>query len=344
MPAGAHLRSLTVAECNNVTHIDADRASSLRSFRLSSALLPTYDISGTASLDDLYICVRGRNSHPVKQWIKALPNLSNLTVLTICSIALRRVYALARFGSATCLTELRNLPSLRDLQLLMFSMDSTNLAHIYMFFRCCRCPLLEKLFVQLPTSSHDIFMDNFMLVAEEDEPDEELSEEDKPYAELSEEDEPDAELSEEYETEEEVLEEGVSEEYILEERLEYEDVYEEDPSDENMPDEEQSEEGVPGYGLNNVIFAKMINFKGHFFEMRLVSFLLRKATGLKKLLLIAPKGNHMEALRKEPMDTSCFLEAELLRLKNASQNAQIVLSESDPAAIQPMHSDVFAKF
>ncbi|CAN6177018.1 unnamed protein product [Urochloa humidicola] len=42
--------------------------------------------------------------------------------------------------------------------------------------RCCRCPQLERLFVQLPSSSHDIFEDNFLEVAEEDvdEPDEDM--------------------------------------------------------------------------------------------------------------------------------------------------------------------------
>ena len=159
-------------------------ASGLLSLRLSSALLPTYDILSTAPLEDLYICLRGRSCNPLKQWIQALPNLTNLTVLTIFRIALRvcpqcclvpfhqdcpapfvwlwsvsfeftvvfalqRVYALARFGSATCLTKLRKLPSLRELQLLMFATASTNLAHIYMFLRTCRCPQLERLFVQV---------------------------------------------------------------------------------------------------------------------------------------------------------------------------------------------------
>jgi hypothetical protein len=45
---------------------------------------------------------------------------------------------------------------------------------------------------------------------------------------------------------------------------------------------------VPLYGLNKLIFAKLTKFKGHYFEMRLVSFLLRRATGLQKLLLLVP--------------------------------------------------------
>ncbi|CAD6342645.1 unnamed protein product [Miscanthus lutarioriparius] len=84
------LRSLTVAECNRVTQLYAGMASGLRSFRLSSALLPIYEIAATAQPDDLYICLRGPCiSYPLKHWIQALPNLANLMVLTICSIALR---------------------------------------------------------------------------------------------------------------------------------------------------------------------------------------------------------------------------------------------------------------
>ncbi|KAF8687393.1 hypothetical protein HU200_043083 [Digitaria exilis] len=87
--SGAHLRSLTVAECNRITRLDASRATGLRSFCLSSAQLPTYNIPATASLDDLYLSLRGQNCEPIKHWIQALPNLANLTVLTICSVALR---------------------------------------------------------------------------------------------------------------------------------------------------------------------------------------------------------------------------------------------------------------
>ncbi|KAL6603166.1 hypothetical protein ACP70R_043527 [Stipagrostis hirtigluma subsp. patula] len=309
------LRSLTVAECSRVTCLYADNATGLRSFRLSSALLPTYRIAATALLEDLYISLRGRSRrYPLKRWIQALPNLANLTVLTICSIALRRIYALARFGSATCLTKLRKLPSLRELQLLMFAMDRTGLAHIYMFLQTCRFPQLERLFVQLPTSSRDISARNSLAVVEDDEPEEELSEEDL--------------------TEDELLAEELGQEYMLGERPFYEDVYEED----------LLEEDVLEYDLGNLTFVRMMKFKGHYFEMRLVSFLLRMSTGLKKLLLVAHEGNHMDAVRKDPLDISDFLETKLLPLERASPNVQIILSECDSAGIQPVHSDVFAKF
>ncbi|CAN6162986.1 unnamed protein product [Urochloa humidicola] len=342
--AEAHLRSLTVAECNRITHIDASRASGLRSFRLSSSRLPTYNIAATAPLEDLYISLRGQNFNPIKHWIQALPDLANLRALTICSIALRRIYALDHFGSATCLTRLSCLPSLRELQLIMLEMNYTNLAHMYAFLRCCLCPHLEKLFVQLPSSRHDIYADNSLEVAEEDEQDEELYEDGAPD---EEEDEPVEQLSEGYEAEEELLLEQLSEEYMRKERLYYEDVYEEDlpeenapedeqfeevaavdeQSEEDVPEDEQSEEDRPLYGLNNLVFAKLMKFKGHYFEMRLVSFLLRRATGLQKLLLVPPMGggNYTEALGDEPLDTSSFLET-ILDFEKASPDVEIVLT------------------
>jgi hypothetical protein len=84
-----HLRSLTVAHYNLITHLDASRASGLCSFHLSSARDPTYSIAATAPHEDLYISLRGLSGNPIKHWIQALPDLANLRVLTICSIALR---------------------------------------------------------------------------------------------------------------------------------------------------------------------------------------------------------------------------------------------------------------
>ncbi|KAF8772209.1 hypothetical protein HU200_006004 [Digitaria exilis] len=293
MPARAHLKtieSVTVLECSGITHIDARKAHGLRSFRFSSAGFPTYDIAGTAKLDD-HISLRGQNRKPLGHWIRALPDLANLTVLTICSIGLR-VFA-------------------------------------------------NYFYLQLPSSRRDIFVDNSSEEAEEDEPDEVLYEG--------------------YETEEELLLEKPPEEYMLKEWLYYKDVYEEDcpedvpdnekseddvpedeQSEENVPEDEQFEEDVPLYGLNNLIFAKLMKFKGHYFEMRLVSFLLRRATGLQKLLLVPPPvgmGNYMEAFGEEPLDTSRFLET-ILNFEKASPDAQIVLDDSNPPATQPVHSDV----
>ena len=142
--------------------------------------------------------------------------------------------------------------------------------------------LVVRFWLQLPTSRRDTFVGSSSEVVAEDEP---------------------AEVSEEDETEEELLKEEQVQKYVLEEKLFYEDVYEEDPLDENVPLEEQSEEDVPEYGLNNLMIAKMMKFKGHYFEKKLVSFLLRKAPGLKKLLLVAPKG-HIKALGKDTLEES----------------------------------------
>jgi hypothetical protein len=202
-------------------------------------------------------------------------------------------------------------------------------------------------------------MDDSFEVAEEDEPDEELYEDD---ASNEEEDVPDEELSDGYEAEEKILLEEPPEEYMLKEWLYWTDVYEEDrpeenvakdeqfeedvleneQSEEDVPEDEQSEEDVPLYGLNNLILVMLMKFKGHYFEMRLVSFLLRRATVLQKLILVSPPvgmGNYMEAFGEEPLDTSCFLET-ILNFEKASPHAQIVLGDSDTAAIQPVHSDV----
>ncbi|CAL5049761.1 unnamed protein product [Urochloa decumbens] len=322
-PAGAHLRSLTVAECNWITHIDASRASGLRSFRLSSASQPC----------------QPQGAH----------RLQHCSPESLCVGSFWIGYF---FDQAELSAELKRVAGL---QLVMLEMDITNLAYMYAFFRCCRCPQLERLFVQLPSSSHDILEDNSLEATEEDETDEESSKDHDPD---EEEDESVEELYEGCEAEEELLLEQLSEGYVLKERLYHEDIHDDDlpeeneqfeedavedeQSEEDVPEDDQSEEDVPLYDLNNLIFAKLMKFKGHYFEMRLVSFLLRRATGLQKLLLVPPVGveNYMEALGQEPLDTSNFLDT-ILDFKKASPDAQIVLSDSDPAAIQPVHCDVF---
>ncbi|KAF7097827.1 hypothetical protein CFC21_099613 [Triticum aestivum] len=161
--AGAHLRSLTLAECGSEAEVFfAGDASSLRSFHYSGAYIPACSIPATANLADLYICFGGPNrwrqlSGPYCElrtnWLQLLTNLSNLTVLTLCSSALRRLSAKARArlaatGAAPC-----KLLNLRELQLLMFAMEIDNINDIYTFLVACCGPRLERLFVQLPTSS-----------------------------------------------------------------------------------------------------------------------------------------------------------------------------------------------
>jgi hypothetical protein len=51
----------------------------------------------------------------------------------------------------------KSLNSLRELQLLMFGMANSNLADIYSFLKACRCPQLERLFVQVVISRQNAF-------------------------------------------------------------------------------------------------------------------------------------------------------------------------------------------
>ncbi|KAL6873832.1 hypothetical protein ACP4OV_013914 [Aristida adscensionis] len=37
----------------------------------------------------------------------------------------------------------------------MFEMKAVDLANIYVFLKCCQCPNLERLFMQLPESSYE---------------------------------------------------------------------------------------------------------------------------------------------------------------------------------------------
>ncbi|KAL6610063.1 hypothetical protein ACP70R_040032 [Stipagrostis hirtigluma subsp. patula] len=85
---------------------------------------------------------------------RALPDdLSSLTVLTICSNALKIACSLLNDGENAELASLRNLHSLTELQLLMFGMKTDNLADIFFFLKKCQCANLERLFVQLSDRS-----------------------------------------------------------------------------------------------------------------------------------------------------------------------------------------------
>ncbi|KAL6629866.1 hypothetical protein ACP70R_029631 [Stipagrostis hirtigluma subsp. patula] len=264
----ANLRSLTIVDCSRATELRAPVVPRLRSFRFSGAFFSSNLFSGGAvhSLEHLYLCSGGPETGlPTTNLPSAVPRLSNLTVLTLCSIALQYVSA---FTSKTVLE--RNLHSLRELHFLMFGMTNSNLSDIYSFLKTCRCPQLERLFVQLPTNTRDSFTENFLEVAEE---------------------------------------------------------------------------GPPKCGLENLWLVKMTNFKGHRNEMQLVDFLLRKASSLKKLFLIAPKEDHPQGIRKVQSDAlPHFLKTEVSLLERASANTQIVFSEPDGPQIQPLHSEVFVRF
>nr|XP_045087488.1 uncharacterized protein LOC109776024 [Aegilops tauschii subsp. strangulata] len=369
--AGAHLRSLTLAECGSEAEVFfAGDASGLRSFHYSGAYIPAYSIPATANLADLYICFGGPNrwrqlSGPYCElrtnWLQLLTSLSNLTVLTLCSSALRRLSAKARARLVATSAAPCKLLNLRELQLLMFAMEIDNINDIYTFLVTCCGPRLERLFVQLPTSSCQY--------RPEDEPSGSESEENESVEELSEqeateEDELDEDLSEGETLEKDGLEEELSEGDALEEdELEEElsegieleeELSEGEPPEENqsqkhgsmeeIPDGGQSEEETleEGDGFENLLLVNMMNFKGRHHEMQLVSLFLKKSTSLNQLILFTPKINHPEWLQKDHMNTSHILERKLSPLRKVSPNVQIVLSEPDDSAIQQLH-EAFVK-
>uniref|UniRef100_A0A0D9YMM4 Uncharacterized protein n=1 Tax=Oryza glumipatula TaxID=40148 RepID=A0A0D9YMM4_9ORYZ len=262
----SNLKSLTVVDCSRATELRVPSAPRLRSFRFSGAFLCSNIFGSTADcVEHLYLCSGGPETGlPRTNLPSAVPRLSNLTVLTLCSIALQYVSA----SVATPNVE-KSLNSLRELQLLMFGMANSNLADIYSFLKACRCPQLERLFVQLPTNTYDSFTTNYLEVAEEEPP-----------------------------------------------------------------------EG----GLENLRLVKMTNFKGYRNELRLVDFLLRKASRLNKLFLIAPKEVHPQGLRKVHSEAlPHFLKTDVLHLERASAIAQIIFDESVSPQILPLHSEVFVR-
>ena len=64
-----------------------------------------------------------------------------------------------------------------------------------------------------------------------------------------------------------------------------------------------------------------------------MSFLLRKASFLQKLLLVFSKA--------APLDMPGVHGADLLLIHEALTNGKIMLSESDDVATQPYHYEVF---
>ena len=89
-------------------------------------------------------------------------------------------------------------------------------------------------------------------------------------------------------------------------------------------------EEPPEDDLYNLLMVKVMNFNWRCSEVQLVSFLLRKASSLRKLLIVSPNVT--------PPDLPC-VEADLLILKEALANGKIMLSKSDDAATQPYHSE-----
>ncbi|KAL6603620.1 hypothetical protein ACP70R_043981 [Stipagrostis hirtigluma subsp. patula] len=144
-----NLRSVTFVECTGDIRLDTSALPNLRSFRYGSCRrFSTFSLPVDAALAELYV------TFPQSSWFsdlfgKALPHdLSGLTVLTLCSNALK--IAMSGVKDDAQLAKFSNLPSLRELQLVMRNMNRGFLSDIYMFIKACRCSNLERLFVQLP--------------------------------------------------------------------------------------------------------------------------------------------------------------------------------------------------
>lgn len=95
-------------------------------------------------------------------------------------------------------------------------------------------------------------------------------------------------------------------------------------------------EEPPEDGLDNLVTVKVMNFNWRRTEVELVSFILRKASSLRKMLIVSPNVT--------PLDLPGVQEADHLLVKEALANGKITLSESDDAAIQPNHSEIFINY
>uniref|UniRef100_A0ACD5Y215 Uncharacterized protein n=1 Tax=Avena sativa TaxID=4498 RepID=A0ACD5Y215_AVESA len=258
--AKANLKSVTIVECESLADVRIRNSSSLRSFRYSGAYLAADAIPTRSVIEDLYICFGGPACRQVRSrrvvydkygrpcklrgcWLDRLIKLCNLSVLTLCSSALRRVSAKARARStagrnaASC-----KLQNLREVQLLMFAMCNDNLDDIMAFLMTCCTPRLERLFVQLPTRSNQYKPNEEPSESEEDGSEEELPEVESSSGDLSEGEESEEDQLEQEESEEEESEEDHSQEDESEEDYSQDDESEEDHSQDNESEEDHSQD------------------------------------------------------------------------------------------------------
>ena len=85
----------------------------------------------------------------------------------------------------------------------------------------------------------------------------------------------------------------------------------------------------------DVVMVKVTNFNWCCIEVQLVSFLLRKASSLWKLLIVSPNVT--------PLDLPGVPEASVLLVKEALASGKIVFREFDDGATELYHSEVFTK-
>ncbi|CAL9781902.1 unnamed protein product [Musa acuminata subsp. burmannicoides] len=164
--ANSRLTSLTIVDCPRAMEVTVS-APDLRCFRYSGNYLTSYSFDSPKRLEEVCMSSGGPPSClPPSNWVKTLGGLSNIKVLTLCSLSLQ--YVAIEGGNAT--GECNNFRNLRELQLLMGMMTVDNLTNIYTFFRICKCPRLEKLFIELPTTMNDPYVENYLMVPKEEPP------------------------------------------------------------------------------------------------------------------------------------------------------------------------------
>ncbi|KAF8658779.1 hypothetical protein HU200_059265 [Digitaria exilis] len=270
--ASACLMSLTVVDCREVDDIRAETALGLRSFRYRGEVLMSMALPHTC-FGDLYISFTGRRAgRPIIGWLEALPYLSNLTVLTICSNAL---------GVCACLQPFTSLVTLAILfydEIPFLDMSLTE------EFRCCSCSALlqivsalrarENSHPQLAKLSNLQNLRELQLLLYGTEPDIlshvygffmncRCSQLRKLFVQLP----------------------KVRTDYVV-----------------AVVNELGAE--PPMDNFENLVRVKITNFKGQCNEIELVRFLLRKASSLQKLILVAA---HAEGYKSAPKNAKVVM-------------------------------------
>ncbi|KAL5222124.1 hypothetical protein ABZP36_026837 [Zizania latifolia] len=97
------------------------------------------------------------------------------------------------------------------------------------------------------------------------------------------------------------------------------------------------EEPPPEVGLDKLLLVKIRNFNWGRYELQLASFLLRKASSMRTLLLVAPRPVPLNELRIEQADIP-LVEAALM------SGQLVVVGFLDDPLYRPFHSKVFKHF
>jgi hypothetical protein len=94
--------------------------------------------------------------------------------------------------------------------------------------------------------------------------------------------------------------------------------------------------------FENLVMAKITNFKWQCNEIELVHFLFRKASSLQKLILVTPPGTRAA---RDQSGKPIFQDAKLLHMEKAPPNAEVVtLSACCGAKTKPFHRDAFLQY